>query len=70
MRRKLEADMAEMEEERDRFEKERRTWEATNNVTMEDLRRKSLESISREWVVSLEQAIWLFVYCVTMRRYR
>ena len=50
MRRKLEADMAELQEEQERFEKERRQWEQTNNVTLEDLRRRSLESISRESV--------------------
>ncbi|KAF2363981.1 Septin-type guanine nucleotide-binding (G) domain [Trinorchestia longiramus] len=50
MRRKLETDMAELEEERERFEKERRAWESTNNITVEELRRRSLESISKEQV--------------------
>ncbi|XP_018009991.1 septin-7 isoform X3 [Hyalella azteca] len=50
MRRKLETDMAELEEERERFEKERRAWETANNVTVEELRRRSLESISKEQV--------------------
>lgn len=48
MRRKLEADLTELEEEREKFERERRAWEVTNNVTVDDLRRRSLESISRE----------------------
>ncbi|XP_042214714.1 septin-7-like isoform X3 [Homarus americanus] len=48
MRKKLEADLAELEEERDRFEGDRKAWEAANGVTVEELRRKSLESISRE----------------------
>jgi len=48
MRSKLKAEMAELEEERQRFEKERRQWEGANNVTLEELRRRSLESISRE----------------------
>lgn len=50
MRKKLEADLSELEEERERFERERKAWEAANGVTVEELRRKSLESISREWV--------------------
>ncbi|XP_063884965.1 septin-7-like isoform X6 [Scylla paramamosain] len=48
MRKKLEADFAELEEERERFEKERKAWEAANGTTVDELRRKSLESISRE----------------------
>lgn len=48
MRKKLEADFSELEEDRERFERERKAWEAANNVTIEELRRKSLESISRE----------------------
>ncbi|XP_069951577.1 septin-7 isoform X3 [Cherax quadricarinatus] len=48
MRKKLEADLSELDEERERFEHERKAWEAANGITVEELRRKSLESISRE----------------------
>uniref|UniRef100_A0A0P4WD85 Septin-type G domain-containing protein n=1 Tax=Scylla olivacea TaxID=85551 RepID=A0A0P4WD85_SCYOL len=55
MRKKLEADFAELEEERERFEKERKAWEAANGTTVDELRRKSLESISREHVDGKEK---------------
>lgn len=48
MRKKLETDLAELEEEKERFEREKKAWENANNITIEELRRKSLESISRE----------------------
>ena len=48
MRKKLESDCAELEEERERYEKEKKAWEAANGTTVDELRRKSLESISRE----------------------
>ena len=48
MKKKLESDLNELEEERERFERERKAWEAANNVTVEELRRNSLESSSRE----------------------
>lgn len=48
MRKKLESDTLELEEERERFEREKKAWEAANNITVEELHRKSLESISRE----------------------
>ncbi|KAL7638486.1 UNVERIFIED_CONTAM: hypothetical protein RMT77_011056 [Armadillidium vulgare] len=50
MRKKLETDLAELEEEKERFEREKKAWENANNITIEELRRKSLESISREHV--------------------
>lgn len=53
MRKKLESDTLELEEERERFEREKKAWEAANNITVEELHRKSLESISREWVMPL-----------------
>ncbi|XP_066963307.1 septin-7 isoform X6 [Macrobrachium rosenbergii] len=48
VRKKLESDVAELDEERERFERDKKAWEAANGVTVEELRRKSLESISRE----------------------
>ncbi|KAK8734580.1 hypothetical protein OTU49_005886, partial [Cherax quadricarinatus] len=56
MRKKLEADLSELDEERERFEHERKAWEAANGITVEELRRKSLESISREHVDGKEKA--------------
>ncbi|XP_070001002.1 septin-7 isoform X5 [Penaeus vannamei] len=55
MRKKLESDTLELEEERERFEREKKAWEAANNITVEELHRKSLESISREHVDGKEK---------------
>lgn len=55
VRKKLESDMVELDEERERFERDRKAWEAANGVTVEELRRKSLESISREHVDGKEK---------------
>ncbi|XP_076047096.1 septin 7-like protein pnut isoform X3 [Oratosquilla oratoria] len=48
MRKKLADEMAELEEEKLRFEQEKKAWENANGVTLEDLRRRSLESVSKE----------------------
>jgi septin 7 len=44
----LEAQIRELEERRKAFEHERVEWEAANGVTLEELRRKSLEANSKE----------------------
>ncbi|XP_066963312.1 septin-7 isoform X9 [Macrobrachium rosenbergii] len=56
VRKKLESDVAELDEERERFERDKKAWEAANGVTVEELRRKSLESISREHVDGKEKS--------------
>lgn len=48
MRKSLEAQMLELEEKRKQFEKEKREWEMNNGVTLEELRRRSLEANSKE----------------------
>jgi len=50
MRKKLEADMSELDEEKERHERDKKAWELANNTSVEELRRKSLESVSREHV--------------------
>lgn len=47
MRKSLEAQVSEMEEKKKALEAEISAWEATNGVSLEELRRRSLE---REWV--------------------
>ncbi|XP_049832230.1 septin-7 isoform X4 [Schistocerca gregaria] len=48
MRKTYEQQVKELEEKRREFEKEKQMWEQTNNVSLEDLRRRSLEANSKE----------------------
>jgi septin 7 len=48
MRRALEVQQKELEEKRSSFERERLSWEQANNVTIDELRRRSLEANSKE----------------------
>ncbi|KAK6624905.1 hypothetical protein RUM44_011769 [Polyplax serrata] len=48
MRKSLEMQMQELEEKRKAFEKEKQQWEASNGITLEELRRRSLEANSKE----------------------
>jgi len=47
-RKSLEIAWKEMDEKRQAFEKEKEAWEMSNGVTIEELRRKSLEASSKE----------------------
>lgn len=44
----LELQIRELEDRRKAFEMEKGEWEQSNGVTLEDLRRKSLEANSKE----------------------
>ncbi|KAL0279372.1 UNVERIFIED_CONTAM: hypothetical protein PYX00_000951 [Menopon gallinae] len=48
MRKSLELQLQELEEKRKAFEKEKQQWELNNGVTIEELRRRSLEANSKE----------------------
>jgi len=50
MKKALEQQISELEEKRRAYEKEKQAWEQSNNVTLEELRRRSLEASSKEWV--------------------
>lgn len=47
----LELQIRELEERKKAFEHEKVDWEAANGITLEELRRKSLEANSKEWVL-------------------
>lgn len=48
MRKSLEMQMQELDEKRRAFEKEKQQWEMSNGITLEELRRRSLEANSKE----------------------
>lgn len=48
MRKSLEMQMQELDEKRRSFEKEKQQWEMSNGITLEELRRRSLEASSKE----------------------
>lgn len=48
MRKALEQQQKELEERRSMFEKERMSWEQSSGITIEELRRRSLEANSKE----------------------
>jgi septin 7 len=48
MRKALEQQQKELEERRLMFEKERMSWEQSNGITIDELRRRSLEANSKE----------------------
>lgn len=48
MRKSLELQLQELEEKRKAFEKEKQQWELNNGITIEELRRRSLEANSKE----------------------
>lgn len=50
MKKALEQQISELEEKRRAYEKEKQAWEQSNNVTLEELRRRSLEASSKETV--------------------
>lgn len=50
MKKSLEQQISELEEKRRAYEQEKQVWEHSNNVTLEELRRRSLEASSKEWV--------------------
>ncbi|XP_069674008.1 septin-7 isoform X4 [Periplaneta americana] len=50
MKKALEQQINELEEKRRAYEKEKQAWEQSNNVTLEELRRRSLEANSKEAV--------------------
>lgn len=50
MKKALEQQISELEEKRRAYEKEKQAWEQSNNVTLEELRRRSLEASSKEAV--------------------
>ncbi|GFG28388.1 hypothetical protein Cfor_01759, partial [Coptotermes formosanus] len=47
MKKALEQQVSELEEKRRAYEKEKQAWEQSNNVTLEELRRRSLEASSK-----------------------
>ncbi|KAK7872263.1 hypothetical protein R5R35_012116 [Gryllus longicercus] len=55
MRRALEQQIKDLEDKRNEFEKEKQMWEQSNGVTLEDLRRRSLEANSKETVDGKEK---------------
>ncbi|KAF4522271.1 hypothetical protein B566_EDAN011967 [Ephemera danica] len=55
MRKALESQQKELEERRSGFEREKAAWEQSNNVTIEELRRRSLEANSKETVDGKEK---------------
>lgn len=40
----------ELEERKRAFEQEKHEWESTNGITVDELKRRSLEANSKEWV--------------------
>lgn len=48
MKKTLEQQLNELQEKRKAFEKEKLLWEDANKVTLDELRRRSLESNSKE----------------------
>lgn len=46
----LEAQIRELEERRRTFEQEKKDWEDQNGVTLDELKRRSLEANSKEYV--------------------
>nr|CAD7431935.1 unnamed protein product [Timema monikensis] len=48
MRKSLSQQIAELEERQETFEKEKKQWEQLNNITLEEMRRRSLEANSKE----------------------
>lgn len=50
MKKALEQQISELEEKRRAYEQEKQVWEQSNHVTLEELRRKSLEASSKETV--------------------
>jgi septin 7 len=48
MKKAIEQQISEFEEKRRAYEKEVQAWEQSNNVTLEELRRRSLEASSKE----------------------
>ncbi|XP_069674007.1 septin-7 isoform X3 [Periplaneta americana] len=48
MKKALEQQINELEEKRRAYEKEKQAWEQSNNVTLEELRRRSLEANSKD----------------------
>jgi len=48
MKKGLEQQISELEDKRRAYEKEKQAWEQSNNVTLEELRRRSLEASSKE----------------------
>jgi septin 7 len=48
MKKALDQQISELEEKRHTYEKEKQVWEQSNNVTLEELRRRSLEASSKE----------------------
>lgn len=50
MKKGLEQQISELEDKRRAYEKEKQAWEQSNNVTLEELRRRSLEASSKETV--------------------
>ncbi|KDR23844.1 Protein peanut [Zootermopsis nevadensis] len=48
MKKALEQQISELEERRQSYEKEKQAWEQSNNVTLEELRRRSLEANSKD----------------------
>lgn len=53
MRRSLEQQVRELEEKRRAFESEKISWEQQTGHSIEELRRRSLEANSKEWVLFL-----------------
>ncbi|XP_046384627.1 septin-7 isoform X3 [Ischnura elegans] len=55
MKKALEAQQQDLEERRKQFEKEKTAWEQSNGVTLDELRRRSLEANSKEAVDGKEK---------------
>nr|CAD7445598.1 unnamed protein product [Timema bartmani] len=49
MRKSLSQQIAELEERQETFEKEKKQWEQLNNITLEEMRRRSLEANSKDF---------------------
>lgn len=46
----LEMQIRELEDRKRAFEQEKHEWESTNGITVDELKRRSLEANSKEWV--------------------
>nr|CAD7589320.1 unnamed protein product [Timema genevievae] len=57
MRKSLSQQIAELEERQETFEKEKKQWEQLNNITLEEMRRRSLEANSKEFIVKLTSSL-------------
>lgn len=58
----LEMQIRELEDRKRAFEQEKHEWESTNGITVDELKRRSLEANSKEWVHQL----WINIYWISV----